>query len=337
MVQGAADQLALAAVVVGFSFFSILVGELVPKSLGLRFAEPMALFFARPLLALGAVARPIVWVLTAAANLLLRPFRDRTSFAETRLTAEEIKLLIGEAADSGAIERRGAEIIERAVDFGELTVADVLIPRPQVVALDLKNGPEEIRRVLLELGHNRMPVVDGTLDKVVGYVTAKDVMSFIGDRELVVLKDIIRPAFFVPTSMPAIDLLRSLQKRHEHLAIVVDEYGGTAGIVTTEDLVEEIVGDLFAEDARAPELIRAEPQGTSLVAATVPIREFNRAFDAELPEHEAYDTVAGLLTHLAGAIPAQGQVFTAHGFEFTVTERSERRVKQVRVKRVAPK
>lgn len=329
-----AESVALGLVVVGFSSFSILLGELVPKSLALRYAEPIALRLARPLLGLGAIARPVVWLLTGAANLILRPLKDRTRFTETRLTAEEIKLLIGEAAKAGSIEKRGAEIIERAVDFGELKVADVLIPRPEIVALDVKVGPDEIRRVLLEEGHTRMPVFEGNLDMVIGYITAKDALSLLGEGQLIVLKDIIRPAFFAPTTMSALDLLRSLQRRHEHLAIAVDEYGGTAGIVTTEDLVEEIVGDLFSEDAEAPEPIAWESAGTALVSAGLPIRELNRAFDADVPEDAEYDTVAGLLTHLAGAIPASGQTFAAYGFELTVTGRTERKVTQVRARRM---
>ncbi len=334
LIQGSAGQIGLGVVVVIYSFMSILLGELVPKSLALRYSEFLALRLARPLLWLGSILRPVVWFFTVSANLILWPFKDRTSFTETRLTAEEIKLLVGEAAESGAIEAHGAEIIERAVDFGELTAADVLIPRPQIVAIDLKSSTQDIQRILLEEGHTRMPVIDGNFDKVVGYVTAKDILSLVGERQLIVLKDIIRPAFFVPTTMRAIELLRALQKRHEHLAIVVDEYGGTAGLCTTEDLVEEIVGDLFSEDQPGQVMIQAEPQGTSLLSAVLPVREFNRAFDAHIPEHEAYDTLAGLLTHLAGVIPQNGQVFVIQGFEFTVIERTERRVKQVRVRRL---
>lgn len=335
VLQRGAEEIALGVVVAAYSFFSILLGELIPKSLALRYAEPLAMKVSGPLLALGAITRPAVWLLTGAANLLLKPLRDRTSFTETRLSPEEIKLLIGEAAESGVIEKHGAEIIERAVDFSELRVADVLIPRPNLVVLDVDSSPDEIRRVLLEEGHTRMPVVDGGPDKVVGYVTAKDALSLLGEQQLIVLKDIVRPAFFVPTSMRALDLLRDLQKRHEHMAIAVDEYGGTAGIVTTEDLVEEIVGELFSEDStKEEEPIFWDKDGTARVEAILPIREFNRAFDADVPEHEAYDTLAGMLTHLAGTIPAAGQVFVAHGFEFVITDRTERRVQKVRVRRL---
>lgn len=336
VIQGGADQIALGIVVVGYSFVSIVLGELFPKSIGLRFAEPLALRFARPLLFLGALFKPLVGLLTACANLLLKPLRDRTRFTESRLTAEEIKLLIGEATASGAIEKRRAEIIERAVDFGERIVEEVMVPRPRIIGIDLRTSSDELRRVLLEQGHTRMPVFDGDLDKVVGYITAKDILPLFGERELIVLKDIIRPAFFVPTSMRAVDLLRALQKRHEHLAMVVDEYGGTAGLVTTEDLVEEIVGDLLSEHATEPDPVKAEPQGTWLVAAALPVRDFNRRMEAELPENAAYETLGGLLIHLAGAIPAAGQAFTVEGFELEVVERSERSVKQIRARKVEP-
>lgn len=333
--SGWAYQVAFAIVVVGYSFFSIVVGELVPKSIALRYAERLSLRMARPMLLLEKIARPVVWLLTGAANLILKPLRDRTRFTETRLTPEEIKVLLEEAAESGAIERPRAEIIERAVDFGELTAADVLVPRGEIVALDLTEGEEQIRRVLLEEGHTRMPVVDGSLDKVVGYVTAKDTLPLFLERGLIVLQDIVRPAFFVPETMRAVDLLHALQARREHLAIVVDEYGGTAGLCTTEDLVEEIVGELFSEGSAEEQMIQREPQGTALVDATLPVREFNREFDADVPEDEGFDTLAGMLSKLAGAIPAHGQVFVAWGFEFTVTRRTERRVEQIRVRPLA--
>ncbi len=334
--QDAAGEIALALVVAGYSFFSLLLGELIPKSLALRYAEPIALRMARLMSALGSLVRPLVWLLTGAANLVLKPFHDRTRFGEARMTAEEIKLLIDEAAESGSIEKRRAEIIERAVDFGDLTAGDVLVPRSDMIAIDLKDPPEEIRKVVLEKGHTRMPVVDGSLDKVVGFVTSKDILSLSLEKELLVLQDVIRPAFFVPQSMRAVDLLRAMQKRREHLAIVVDEYGGTAGLCTTEDLVEEIVGEIFSEDSTVPELIKREPQGTALVSALLPVREFNREFDADLPESPDYETLGGLLTHLAGAIPTLNQVFQTHGFEITVIARSERRVEQVRVRRLEP-
>jgi putative hemolysin len=327
-------KLALGLFVVFYSFLSIVLGELVPKSIALRYAEPISLRISRLMLGLGKIARPVVWVLTASANLLLKPLRDRTKFTETRLTPEEIKVLLEEAAESGAIEKPRAEIIERAVDFGELTAADVLVPRGDIVAIDINDSPEKIRRTLLEESHTRLPVYDGSLDKVIGYVTAKDTVPLFLESELFVLQDIVRPVFFVPESMRATDLLRALQARREHLAIVVDEYGGTAGLCTTEDLVEEIVGEIFSEGATEAPMITREPQGIAFVDATLPVREFNREFDADLPEDAGFDTIGGMLSMLAGAIPAQGQVFVSSGYEFKVVERTERRVVRVRIRQL---
>jgi putative hemolysin len=331
---GSAAGIALALVVVLYSFLSIVVGELVPKSVALRYSERLSMRIARPMLLLQRIVHPAVWLLTRSANLLLRPLKDRTSFTESRLTPEEIKVLLEEAAESGAIERPRAEIIERAVDFGELTAGDVLVPRGEIISLDVSASREEIKRMLLEESHTRMPVVDGSLDKVLGYVTAKDTLALFLESDLFVLQDMVRPAFFVPETMRAVELLRSLQARHEHMAIVVDEYGGTAGLCTTEDLVEEIVGEIFSDRRQEPEMVRREPGGSALVDATLAVREFNREFDADLPEEEGFDTLAGMLSTLAGAIPALGQVFVTRGFEFTVTERSERRVKQIRVRQL---
>lgn len=332
--HAASSQIALGIVVAGVSYLSIVVGELVPKSLALRYAEPLSLLIATPLLGLGKIAKPLVWFLTASSNVILKPFHDKTRFTETRLTAEEIKVVIGEAIESGSIEKRLAEIIERAVDFGELTVGDVKIPRPEIVAIDMKASPDDIKRVLLEEGHTRMPVIDGSLDKVVGYVTAKDVVSLVFQSDLIVMQDIVRPPYFVPESMSAVDLLRALQRRREHMAIVVDEYGGTAGLVTTEDLVEEIVGEIFSEDSEEEAPVRREAEGIAVVDASLPIREFNREFDADVPEEAEYETVGGLLTHLAGAIPQQGQSFHGYGYQFTVLQRDDRRVESVRVRKL---
>lgn len=329
-----ATELSIAIIVISYTFLSVVLGELVPKSLAMRHAEPVALRLSGMLLALRWLARPAVWSFTSAANLVLRPFKDRTTFAESRMTMQELRLLVEEAAEAGAIEEPRAEIIGRAVDFGELTAADVLVPRSRIVAVERSVSLEELRRVLLEEGHNRLPVIEGSLDAVVGYITVRDVLTMSLEPTLVNFEDAIRPAFFVPQTMRAVELLRALQRRHEHLAIVVDEYGGTAGICTTEDLVEEIVGEIFSEDTDEPPLIRYEADGRALLMGVLPVREFNREFEADLPDDIGFDTLGGFLTHLAGAIPSLGQRFEYAGFELTVAARNDRQVELVRVQKL---
>jgi putative hemolysin len=328
-----AESLALAIVIAGVSFASIIIGELVPKSLALRGAERYALLIARPILALAWIARPVVWLLSRSANVLLRPFGDKTTFTETRHSAEELQELVEEATKDGTIPPEAAEIASRALDLRDLTAADVMVPRQRVVMLPRNAQREEIRQVLLEHKHSRLPVHDGGVDNVVGYITIKDVLALAWERELVVLEDLIRPPFFVPESKPVVSLMNEMRAQRVPFGIVVDEHGGLAGIVTLEDLVEELVGDLVSEHVRrSPETVRVEPGGSAVVGGMTPIREVNRALGIELPDDD-WNTIAGLCLALAGRFPEPGATFTtSDGIVLEVLDVSARRIRSVRVR-----
>jgi putative hemolysin len=327
-----ADQLALALVVVAVSFLSLVLGELVPKSIALRASERYALLSARPLLGLSSLARPVVWVLTQASNLVLRPFGDRTTFAESRLSVEEIELLVDEAGKAGALDEPTAEITSRALAFRDLTAADVMVPRSRIVALPRDAAQDELKRLLLEEGRARMPVYERSLDEVVGYVMAKDLAAMAWERQLIVLDDLLRPVHFVPASAKAVRVLRDLQRRRTQIAVVVDEHGGVAGLLTLEDLLEEIVGDIVSEAEEPEALLQREPGGTALVRGEAPIREVNRALGLELPEGEGYTTVAGLCIALAGSVPERGaRLRSPDGTELVVVDASPRVVRFVRL------
>jgi len=328
-----ADQIALAIVIALVSFLSLVLGELVPKSLALRASERYALVVARPLLGLSTIMRPIVWLLTQASNLVLRPFGDRTTFSESRLSAEEIEQLVDEAGKVGALDEPTAEITSRALAFRDLTAGDVMVPRSRIVALPRDAAPDELKRMLLEEGRSRMPVYDGTLDNIVGYVMAKDLAAMAWERQLIVLADLVRPVHFVPESAKAVHVLREMQRRRTQIAVVVDEHGGVAGLITLEDLVEELVGDIIGEREEPEALFQKEPGGTALVRGDAPIREVNRALDLDLPEGEGYTTIAGLCIAIAGAVPERGaRLHAADGTEIEVVDASPRVVRLVRLK-----
>jgi putative hemolysin len=327
-----ADPVAIAIVVAFVSFLSLVLGELVPKSLALRASERYALLVARPLLALSSVARPIVWLLTAASNVLLRPFGDRTTFSESRLSVEELEQLVDEAGKAGQLDEPTAEIASRALAFRDLTAGDAMVPRSRVVALPRDAPQEELKRMLLEEGRSRMPVYDGTLDEIVGYVMAKDLAAMAWERQLIVLADLLRPVLFVPASAKAVHVLREMQRRRTQMAVVVDEHGGVAGLVTLEDLVEELVGDILGEQEQPEELLRKEPGGTAIARGDVPIREANRALSLDLPEGEGYTTLAGLCIALAGSVPERGaRLHAPDGTQVEVLEASPRVVRLVRI------
>ncbi|WP_044900630.1 hemolysin family protein [Myxococcus stipitatus] len=334
-----ADEVALAGVVVIVSYLSLVLGELVPKSLALRAGERYALLIGPPLRGLSWLMRPVVWFLTASSNVVLRLFGDKTNFSESRLSAEELQALVEEAAKQGSLDPRAGEIAARAFEMGELTVGELMVTREQIIALRRHASAEEIRQTLLEHGHSRMPVFEGTMDNIVGYVIAKDLLGVAWEGHLIVLEDVMRPAFFLVETMRAMDALKELQRRRMQLAVVVDERGGVVGLLTIEDLVEEMVGDILSESETPEELVVRESPVAAVVQGSAAIRDINRELGLDLDENQDYSTVAGLSIALAGgAIPEPGtKLQTKNGLELEVLEATPRRVRTVRIHLPPPK
>jgi putative hemolysin len=330
-----ADNLSLVIVVAAVSYLSLVLGELVPKSLALKHPETYALLVGRPLRLLAHAMRPVVWLLTISSNAILKLFGDRTSFTEARLSREEVQDVVKEAARTGAVEQPIGEIAARAFRLGDLPTSAVMVPRAQVIALPRSARVADLQRLLLEAGHSRMPVYADDLDDIVGYVMAKDILALIWEESLIVLQDIVRPAVTVSAATPIIATLRELQRRRTQLAIVRDVDGGFAGIVTVEDMVEELVGEIPAEDE--PESIRREADGSAVVRGSVPVREASRELGLALPEDGSFSTVAGLMIARTGWIPAPGAVVTLDdGTTLEVVEGTSRRVDAVRIRATPP-
>jgi putative hemolysin len=306
----------LTTVIVMIVFLELVVGELVPKSLALRYSDRYAFLTARPLLALAHVIRPLGWALTAVSNLVLRFFGDKTTFTEARLSRDELQQLVEEAAKTGSVDPRASEIASRALGFGEVTVAEVMVPRGRVVALRRGAPAEEVQRVILEEGHSRMPVYDGSIDNIVGYVVARDVLALAWEQGLVVLEDILRPPHKVPESTRALDLLREMQRQRTQMAVVVD--------------------DIMSEDDVPEQFFTREPAGTIIVQGWAAVRKVNRDLHLDLPVGKDRTTVAGLCMSLAQAIPQTGERLTTdNGTILEVIEASPRRVRRVRIHPVA--
>jgi putative hemolysin len=327
-----ADDVALAIVVVLVSFLSLVLGELVPKSLALRRGEGYALLMAKPLAALSRVAKPIVWLLTATSNLVLRPFSDRTNFTESRISKEELEQIVDEAAKTGAIHEHASELASRALGFDRLVLRDVMLPRARIEALPLGATMDQIRRFMLEERRSRIPVYGQSLDDILGYVSAKDIVSLAWDGGPVVLTDLLRSVKFFPETVPAIEVLRFMQRERQRIAVAVDEHGVVSGMVTFEDMVEELIGDIFSEhDDEIPPLTR-ESDGSAIARGDTPIRDVNRELGTELDEPDGAGTIAGLCTTLAGGIPNRNARLAAgDGTVLVVLDASSRAVKRVRV------
>ena len=329
-----AEEIAFVLVVLVVTYLSVVLGELVPKSIGLRTPETYALLAAPPLLTLAWLARPLVWFLTVSSNAVLRLFGDRTTFTEARLSLEELRSVVDDAARQGTMSEEVGDIASRAFDFGDQTAVDVMIHRRFVVAVARSATPEEVRRTFLERGHQRIPVYERSIDNVTGYLSWRDVMTRLWTGEALTIETLQRATFFVPETKPAVALLDEMREKRIHLAIVVDEHGGVEGIVTLEDLLEELVGEIHSEHS-APALYTPvkEAAGSYLVSGQMPIRELNRELELALDEPEQVATLGGLCIQLNGErVPRVGDVLEARGGErFEVLDASPRRVRSLRL------
>jgi CBS domain containing-hemolysin-like protein len=300
----------------------------VGRGLGARHGEEVALALAIPFRALHTVLGPLRAVIGVLAGRAAR-------FSLPRPPLDEMERALAEyaRATQGAGAEATSELIHNVFEFREKVARDVMVPRTDVVAVDISTPTPEIIRVLAEEGHSRMPVCRENLDQIEGVLHARDLVPLLAHPELIVLKDILRPAHFVPWSKPVDQLLREMQRKHLHMAFVVDEHGGVMGLCTIEDVLEQIVGDIqdeFDEEARA---VDAHADGTYTVHGQTAIADFNAAAAADLPEDEGIETMGGFLNALAGAIPAKGDRFIWKGWVFTIADADPRKVTKVRAAR----
>lgn len=329
MVLGAVLVSAVALAMLAF------VTDVLARSLAAARPEAWALRCAPWALLAGRIFGPGLTALKAVADALLRPLGTRGRFLRPQPPLEDLEAYLAQQAQVKAPGAPQAELIHSIFKFGQRNTKDIMIPRTAVVGLDISTAPEEVVRILTEEGHTRMPVFEGDLDHIKGILHAKDVIGLIHNPALIVLADLLRPVHFVPWSKPIDVLMREMQRAKSHIAMVVDEYGGVMGLVTLEDIIEQIVGEIGDEFDVEEREVDQLPDGSAMVAADMRIADFNKAFDAAVPEDDGFETMAGFLNYLAGSIPSVGDRFFYQGLEFTVTRRDERRVHQVRVARTS--
>jgi CBS domain containing-hemolysin-like protein len=327
----------LTAFLVGFLVFSslhIVVGEQVPKTLAIREPEPVSLWIAYPLHVSFIIFYPLNWALNNASRAILRMLGVKEATNQEILTYVELEGLVNVSAEHGNVERTQAELIQNLFRFGELEVADVMIHRTNIVAIDADNPPEKIVADVLAAPYTRLPLWRGTPENIVGVLHVKDLLRALaaveGDVTRIDIGSLALQPWFVPDSRPIPGQLRAFLRRKTHFALVVDEYGEVMGLVTLEDILEEIVGDIADEHDVAVTGVRPQADGSVTVDGGVPIRDLNRAMDWDLPDDEA-TTVAGLVIHEARLIPEVGQTFTFHGYRFQVLRKSRNRIMTLRV------
>ena len=325
------------AFLVGFLLFSslhIVLGEQVPKTLAIREPEPVAQWIAWPLHVCYVVFYPLNWLLNSAARAILSAFGVREGSHQEVLTHDEIEGLVDVSAEHGEVEERQAEYIHNLFRFGELEVADVMVHRLSMHSVNADDPIDAILDQIFASSYTRVPVWEGKRENIIGVVHARDLLQVLksagGDLSKIDIRAVAKKPWFVPDTTSLTDQLNAFLRRKLHIALVVDEYGDVQGLITLEDILEEIVGDIADEYDVTVEGVRRQPDGSVNVDGAVPIRDLNRVTGWELPDGEA-TTIAGLVIHEARIIPEAGQAFTFHGFRFQVLRRNRNRLTAIRI------
>ncbi|MHB8960891.1 MAG: hemolysin family protein [Candidatus Limnocylindrales bacterium] len=334
-----ADGLSLVIVTVVLALFTIVFAELVPKTLALAYAERFALTLAVPIDVLGRVLSPVVAILTGVTRAVARPF-GATVNSEAQITAEELRLIVERGGEQGILEAEEEQMINAVIELGDRRLHQVMVPRVDMIALPALATFDHAIEVIVDGGHSRVPVYETTVDEIVGILYAKDLLPFLKSdtAERPSMRTLLRTPVFVPESMSIDDLLHEFQRRKVHMAIVLDEYGGTAGLVTIEDLLEEIVGEIQDEyDVEEP-LVERLDEDRARVDGRAAIDDLLEIWDLriELEDEDEYDTVGGLVYHRMGGIPQPGDEIRMDGLHLTVESTDGRRVAKVIVEREHP-
>jgi CBS domain containing-hemolysin-like protein len=324
------------AVVLAFliiTFFHVVLGELVPKGVALGHSERTALWVAWPVRAFFTVFAPFVWILQRATELVLALFGLDPPGAEREAYSEaELKMLVHRSTETGEIEADEREMLYKVFDFAEKEAADVMVPRPQVVALSIEMPPDEALQAVIHSPYTRYPVYRDNLDDVVGVLHVRDLFSAMNDVGLarVDLEQVVRPPYIVPETKDLGALLGEFRRLNQHMAMVIDEYGGFEGIVTLEDLLEEIVGEIEDEFDLPDESVEHVNESTIRIDGTFPIDDFNEQFDRSLPD-EDYHTIAGFVFGLLGHAPVEDDQVEFEGLRFQVLQVEGSRIERLEV------
>jgi len=317
-----ATAVAIALAYLVLTFFHVVIGELVPKGVALGHSEGTALAVAAPVRAFFTVTAPLVWVLQRSTELVLRLLGQKPPGAEDTVHSEaELRMLVSQSTQHGEIEEQEQEMLYKVFDFADKEASDVMVPRPEVVALSIDLPPEECLEAVMDSPYTRYPVYRGSLDEVVGILHVRDLFASLRERgmENVRIEDMLRPAYIVPETKDLAALLAEFRRTNQHMAIVVDEYGEMEGIVTLEDLLEEIVGEIEDEFDLPDESIEQVDEDTVRIDGTFSIDDFNEHFKSDLPD-EDYHTVAGFVFGLLGRAPKVGDEVSHNGIRFDVVE-----------------
>jgi CBS domain containing-hemolysin-like protein len=312
-----AHSIALPVAFAVLTILHIVFGELAPKSLAIRYPTSTTLKVSIPLRVFYTVFKPFIWLLNGFANIILKLLGVKPISEQEIHSEEELRLIIAESEEGGAIEPAERELIQNVFDFDDRIVRQVMVPRVKISGLKADLTIQGAMDIILKEGYSRYPVFENSLDEIIGIVHGKDVMTAHFQRTGKGLKDVMRPAHFIPEAKPIDALLREFQRRKTQMAIVVSEFGGTIGIVTLEDIIEELVGEIQDEHDHETQIVTLLDKQVYQVVAQSSIHDINKFIEVPFPESEDYETLSGMITFHRPTIK-EGDTFTLYGYKFKI-------------------
>ena len=330
------DTIALVVVTIILSYFTLIFGELVPKKIAMQKPMEMARLSCRVVSAIAVLAKPIVKLLAMSTNGVLHLLRMKTDVEEEQVTEDEIRMMIDLGNENGAIDAEEKELLHNVFDFSEQVVGDVMTRAADVVVLWADETPEEVLETIRTSGLSRFPVCGEDTNDILGVLYARDLLLDVADHGSKSVQELMRPAYLVPESLDAGDLLQDMQRKKIHLAVVMDEYGSFAGVITVEDLLEEIVGNIYDEyDPTEPPELEQLGDGLWRASGALAVEDLGEALGIELPEDEDYDTVGGMVLSCLRTIPEDGSQPLVHvnGLDIQVEKVEDHRIQSVLVRK----
>lgn len=323
------------AVPIAFGIITVLhivFGELAPKSIAIQRSDKTTLFVAYPLRFFYVLFIPGIYVLNGIATLILRGLGIQMVHESEVHSSEELRYLVRQGRESGTIEADNYDIIHNAFDFSERTVRQVMVPRPQVSAVDISDFSSKTIDFILEAGYSRIPCYREDLDKIVGVVSMKDILLKLRKKQRFNIEELLRPIMHIPESRPIGRVLKDFQVKHQQMAVVVDEYGSTAGIITMEDILEELVGEIQDESDSEVPLVETTADGVFAIQASGSVSDINKSLPLPLEVDGSYDTLAGYIIFHLGRIPNTDESFALGPYEFTILKKIKSSLVLVRLK-----
>jgi putative hemolysin len=338
VIQDAAGEISFVLVTLLIALASIIFGELIPKTLALSSPDRFALFVARPIGWFDRLLRPIVWFVSSVSNVFVRALGGKDRPQAGYLSTEELKMLVETGSEQGGIEEEEKEMIHGVIELAETKVHQVMVPRIGIRAVEVHDPIDEVLDMIVRAGHSRVPVYEESLDDIVGILYAKDLLPFLragAAPSKIDIRALARPAAYVPETKPVDELLHEMRVDKRHIAIVVDEYGGTAGLITMEDVVEEIVGEIQDEYDSEESLVESLEEEDKIAfridgrVSMDDLRDLFELSDTEEEDEDEYDTVGGFIVHRVGRIPLPGAVVPFRDLTLTVETAEPRRIGKV--------